>query len=67
MKKIEVLNQGMTDSLDILNDAVMDNLLGGTIKCKKEYSFDNYGKVTCGCGYSNDGGPVTDFGKNPNG
>ena len=55
MSKLEVLNQGRADGLDILNEAVMDDLLGGTISCKKKYTLQNNGVINCGCGYTNDG------------
>lgn len=64
MNILEVLNQGMADGLDILNEAVMDDLLGGTIKCKKNYTLQDKGVVNCGCGYSNDGTPTIDPDKN---
>lgn len=44
-KKLEILNQGMEDEMNVLEDSAMDQLTGGT-SCKK-----NYTGSSCGCGY----------------
>ncbi|WP_185116842.1 hypothetical protein [Dysgonomonas massiliensis] len=46
MKKLEVLQDGNADDLDLLSDEAMNRLKGGT-SCKKGYSAD-----FCECGYS---------------
>lgn len=44
-KKLEILNLGTEDEMNILENNAMDQLMGG-ISCKKDY----YGSY-CGCGY----------------
>lgn len=49
---IEILRNGFSDSLDILNTEEMDFICGGDTKCKKDYSLTNNNTTTnCGCGY----------------
>lgn len=48
-KKLEILNQGMSDEMNILEDKAMNQLTGG-ISCKKDYIESSHG-CTCMCGY----------------
>lgn len=62
MKKIEfdVLNAGMADSINILSDEALENVLGGAVYCGKGYSLADNGAVSCGCKYTSDGPvPIT--------
>lgn len=51
MEKIEVLNQGFEDSVNILSDEQMDDIVGGDFTCKKSFTFKGT-SLECGCGYS---------------
>lgn len=50
-RKLEVLRLGESESLDILNENLMDMIIGGDIKCKKDYSLGDNGTIACGCSY----------------
>lgn len=56
-KKITVLRSGTTDALNILDENLMDNIVGGDMQCKKDYSISD-NKIICGCGYSIDRFPT---------
>ncbi len=51
----DLLHEGSKDSVSLLSDESMNDILGGTIVCKKGYVLDNNGTIKCGCDYSNDG------------
>ena len=39
-KKIDLLNVGMSDTIDILKLDEMDDIIGGDVDCKKQYAKD---------------------------
>lgn len=39
-KKMELLNAGMSDTIDILKLDEMDDIIGGDVDCKKKYAKD---------------------------
>lgn len=51
MEKLEILNQGFDDSVNILSDEQMDDIVGGDFTCKKNFTFKGT-SLECGCGYS---------------
>lgn len=55
--KLQVLNPGVKDGIDILSPAEELLIEGGDVWCQKGYSVSFFGKVTCECGYVETGGP----------
>lgn len=54
MDEITILQQGISDSMDLLSNQEMDFVLGGTegaiIKCKEDYEINDT-TTKCNCGY----------------
>ncbi len=48
-EKMQVLREGQSDEMNLLEDAAMDSVMGG-VKCKKGYD-----KHYCACGYEGPG------------
>jgi|GEM_PF-6050537 len=60
-KSLELLREGVDgDSLNLLGDGEMNLLLGGAIQCAKDFFVDDYGQVTCACGYQQTTPPPTE-------
>ncbi len=56
---IQVINCGYGDSMDILQDYELSEVLGGKdIVCKKGFMMSDTGVIECGCGFK----LVTDIG-----
>lgn len=51
MGNMEILNQGFEDSVNILSDEQMDDIVGGDFTCKKSFTFKGT-SLECGCGYT---------------
>lgn len=50
--RLEILRAGESESLSILDDQMMEALIGGKVECNKKYSLDDDGTVHCGCDYA---------------
>lgn len=47
----ELLNVGLSDTVNILSLEQMDDVIGGKSKCKKDFTTYENGTFTCGCGF----------------
>lgn len=53
MNEVQILRNGLSDSIDMLEDKELEAILGGIdIKCNKGYSYDEaHDTTSCNCGY----------------
>lgn len=49
---LNILRNGRPDEFDILSSELMEEVLGGEIKCNEGYSLGDKGEVSCSCGYT---------------
>lgn len=50
--ELQIINQGISDDIEILNDFEMCEIIGGAdLLCKKGYMISSTGIVECECGY----------------
>lgn len=47
----ELLNVGLSDTVNLLSLEQMDDVIGGKTKCKKDFTTHENGTFTCGCGF----------------
>lgn len=52
-KTLTILQKGMNDDINILNEFEMVTVMGGNEICEKKYALLEDGTILCGCGYQN--------------